>query len=147
MNDFHNLKIDAVLKKLNTNKSGINEAEAQKRIKKYGLNELPKKKELTKFSIFISQFKNALILILVIAGTLSFFLVEYIDSGVIFGAVILNVIIGFFQENKANDSITKLKNLVEHKALVLREEQEKIIDSKDVTIGDIIIIGAGNKSS
>ncbi|MCU0679641.1 MAG: cation-translocating P-type ATPase [Planctomycetes bacterium] len=114
-------------------------------MKKHGLNELPKPKPLSQVEIFFSQFNNALVYILLIAGGFSLILKSYVDAGVIFGAVFLNIIIGFFQENKANQAIAKLRQLVEHKALVIRGGREMIIDSPLLTVGDIIILQPGNR--
>ncbi|MCK5481843.1 MAG: HAD-IC family P-type ATPase, partial [Gammaproteobacteria bacterium] len=125
--------------------SGLTQVEADKRIKKNGLNEIPKEKSISSWMIFISQFNNALVYILIFAGMLSLALGAKIDAGVIFGAVFINVIIGFFQENKANHAISKLKELVEHKAFVLRDGQEIMVFSPQITVGDIILIKAGNR--
>jgi len=102
--DFHSLKAETCLKELKSSVNGLTEDEAQKRIKKYGYNELPKEKPLGKFSIFISQFKSPLIYILLIFGFISLWLREYTDMIVILGAVAINTIIGYFQESKANDA-------------------------------------------
>lgn len=147
MKNFHSEEYSKVLKELDSTENGLSHEEAEKRQKKYGLNELPKEKPLSKAAIFLSQFKSALVYILIFAGIFSLMLGEKIDASVIFGAVLLNVIIGFRQENKANNAITKLKTLVEHKSLVLRDGHELIIDSSLVAVGDIILINAGNRIS
>lgn len=143
--EFHSLSVKNTLAKLQTNEKGLSQEEADIRIKKYGSNELPREKEMGNLAIFLSQFNNPLSMILVFAGVLSVFLLEYIDAAVILSAVIINVVIGFIQENKANKAITKLKQLVEHKALVLRNEEEALLESAKITIGDIIIIKPGNR--
>ena len=143
----HHLKIKTCLNELKTEATGLTWEEAEKRLNKYGFNELAKEMPVSRFNVFISQFKNPLAYVLVIAGTLSVVLGSYIDSAVIFGAVILNSIIGFIQENKANQAIAKLKNLVEHKAVVLRDGRDITINSRRVTIGDIVLIKAGNKKT
>lgn len=145
MLDFHNLSVTAVLHKLKTNTNGLTPEIAEKRLIKHGLNSMPEAKPLSGLLIFLSQFNNALIYILLVTGALSLLIGAYKEAYVIFGAVIINVIIGFIQERKANQAISKLRNLVEHKALVLRDGQEIVIDSKQVTIGDIILIKAGNR--
>jgi Ca2+-transporting ATPase len=142
---FHNKKIKQVLKELKADINGLSEKEAEKRIKKYGPNELPKEKPLGKLAIFLSQFKSPLIYILLIAGLISFVLRDWVDMGVIFGAVFLNTVIGFIQENKANNTLNKLKRLIRHKAYVLRGGQEREVDSGRLTLGDIIIIKSGNR--
>ena len=143
--NFHSKKIETCLRELKISANGLTQAEADKRAKKYGLNKLAEEKPLSKLIILINQFKSPLIYILLIAGFIALILQDYIDAGVIFGAVLLNTIIGYFQENKANQALTKLKQLVEHKALVLRDGHEIEIDSSLITIGDIIILQAGNR--
>lgn len=145
MSIYHNEEYSQVIKELNTSESGLTRDEAKKRLKKSGLNELPKEKPVSKSKIFFSQFNNALVYILIFAGVFSFVLNAYVDSGVIFTAIILNVIIGYFQENKANEAIKKLKNLVEHNAYVIRDNHEKSIKSSFITKGDIIVLKAGNR--
>ncbi len=133
------------MSELKTSENGLTAEEAEKRLKKHGVNRLPEPKPVSRAKIFLLQFRSALVYILLIAGLLSFILGSLVDAGVIFGAVFLNVIIGFVQENKANRAIMKLKRLVENKALVVRDGQDIMIDSKDITIGDIILIKAGNR--
>ena len=145
MPDFHSKKIESCFKELKTSIGGLAREEAEKRIKKYGPNKLAEEKPLRKMAILISQLKSPLIYILLIAGFITLILQDYIDAGVIFASVIINTVIGFFQENKANNALSKLKKMVEHKALVLREGREIEIDSGNITIGDIIIIRAGNR--
>ncbi|MDD5032292.1 MAG: HAD-IC family P-type ATPase [Patescibacteria group bacterium] len=145
MSDFHSLSIESCLKKLGTSTSGLLNKEAERRLKKYGPNKLEEEKPLGRLTIFISQFRSPLIYVLLAAAIISFFLSEYIDAGVIAGAIILNTIIGFFQENKANRALSKLREMVARKALVLRDGQEIIIDSNQLTIGDIIILQTGNR--
>jgi len=145
MTDFHALTIKESLKLLRSERSGLSYKEAKIRLKKYGLNELPKEKPLSKASILFSQFNSALVYILLLAGVLSIILGALVDAGVIFGAVLINVVIGFIQENKANKALSGLKNLVEHKAFVVRDNQEVYIKSSLVTIGDIIDLKAGNR--
>lgn len=145
MKDFHNLTIESVLKELKTSKNGLSINEVKKRFQKYGLNKLEEEKPLGKFTILLEQFKSPLIYVLLAAGLISLLLREYVDMGVIFGAVFLNTIIGWFQESKANNALNKLRKMVEHKAIVLREGREAEIDSDGLTIGDIIILQTGNR--
>ena len=145
MENYHSHDVKSIIEKLKSGKNGLSSIEAEKRLQKNGLNEIPKEKTLGAFKIFISQFNNSLVYILLFAGALSLFLGERVDAGVIFSAVFINVIIGFFQENKASQAIAKLRQLVEHKAFVLRDGQEKMVLSAEVVIGDILIIKAGNR--
>lgn len=145
MSNFHNLTIEDCLKKLKTRKTGLTSEEAKNRIAEYGENKIQEEKGRGKLEIFLEQFKSPLIYILLIAGAISLFFKEYIDSAVIFLAVFLNTIIGFFQENKANNSLSRLKKMIEHKALVYRDGREIEVDAGDLTVGDVIILKSGNR--
>ena len=145
MKDFHNISFKKVLEELKSSTEGISDTKAKQRIHKYGQNVLPKETTKSKLVIFLLQFNNVLVYILIFAGISSLLMGEYVDSSVIFTAIIINVIIGFVQESKASDAISKLKNLVEHKAFVIRNGQEISINSSDVTIGDVFHIKAGNR--
>jgi len=143
--NLHSKTISQVLAELKADINGLSGREAEKRIKRSGLNELPAGKPLGKLTIFLAQFRSPLIYILLIAGAISLLLRDYVDGGVIFGAVIINTVIGFIQENKANNTLNKLKQLIKHKAYVLRDGHEVKIDSSRLVVGDIIIIRAGNR--
>ncbi|MEA3398429.1 MAG: HAD-IC family P-type ATPase, partial [Patescibacteria group bacterium] len=145
MSDYHSKKAEACFKKLKSNINGLSSDEAEKRLKKNGFNEFTEEKPISKALIFLSQFNSVLVYILLLVGSISLVLKSYIDASVIFTAVVINIIIGYIQENKANSAIQKLKKLVEHKAVILRDSQEIFIDSRLVAAGDIIIISAGNR--
>ncbi len=142
--DFHSQSIRQVYKTLETNQDGLSLKEAQKRLRKYGRNTIPRERPLSAFMIFVSQFNSPLIYILLFSGIASLFLRAYVDAVVIFFAIFANVLIGFFQEYKANKAIVKLRNMVEQKAIVLREGREMLIDASLLTVGDIILLKSGN---
>ncbi|MFP4514982.1 MAG: cation-translocating P-type ATPase [Parcubacteria group bacterium] len=145
MKDFHSLTWKNVLKEIKSSKDGLSSDEAKKRLDNIGLNQLQKEKPLGAFKILISQLKSPLVYVLVIAGIISFSLGEEVDTYVIFGAVFINTIIGFVQENKANKALSKLRKMVEHKAVIIRDGHEKEILSKNIVPGDIIVLEPGNR--
>ncbi len=145
MSNFHSQAIKNVFKSLKTSSEGLSFLEAEKRQKKFGKNKFTEQKQTTKITIFFSQFKNALIYILIFTGVLSFFIGAEKEAIVIAGAIIINVVFGFFQENKANQALQKLKQLSEHKAIILRDKGEHIVNSKEIVPGDIVILRAGNR--
>ncbi len=145
MSNFHSETIKNVLKFLKSSLNGLSLNEVDKRQKKHGENKLSERAQLGKFHIFFAQFQNALIYILLITGALSFFIGAEKEAIVIFGAVVINVVLGFFQENKANQALQKLKKLSEHTAIVVREGKERKISSKEIVVGDIVILRAGNR--
>lgn len=143
---WHNLSEEEVVKLLKTDSAkGLSEKEAQLRQREFGKNLLPEEKPLSRLRIFLEQFRSPLIYILVIAGIITLILGEYTDSIVIFGAVILNTIVGYFQENKASKALRELKRIVKIEARVTREGNPKIIDSSELVSGDIFILNPGDK--
>ena len=117
--NWHSFDIEHIFKELKTNPAGLSLAETKKRHQKYGLNELPSAKAYSRFKIFLDQLKSPLIYILIIAGLITIFLKDYLDTIVIFGAVGINTLIGFIQENKASRALAKLKKLVKPKSVVI----------------------------
>lgn len=143
--EWHNLGLEAVLKRAKSNPKGLSEKEAKSRLRRLGLNKLPEKKRLTGLKIFLDQFKSPLIYILVIAGLVTLILQDWTDSVVIFAAVFLNAGIGFFQENKASRIFDKLKKLTKERAIVIRDGHEKEINQSHLVFGDIIVLRPGDK--
>ncbi|HNR43926.1 MAG TPA: HAD-IC family P-type ATPase, partial [Methanofastidiosum sp.] len=142
-----NEDIKTILKKLNATKDGLSAAEAEKRISKYGYNELPTVKKESNFKKFINQFKSSLIVVLLIAGFLSVAIGNLKDSIVIFLVVIVNGVMGFLQEYKADKAIEVLKAMVQSKVVVIRDGVKKEIPSRELVPGDIITIEDGDKLS
>ncbi len=141
--NWYQLTIKEVLDKLKTSENGLSEKDVKERFSHYGPNRLAEEEGISKLKIFFHQFTSPLIYILLIAGIITFFLKEYIDSGVIFAVVILNAIIGYFQEYKAEESVRALKKMVVPKAKVLREGKEKEINSEELVPGDIVLLSSG----
>ena len=141
--NWYQIGIKEIFHKLGTSETGLTDAEAKQRIVQYGPNKLAEEEKISKLKILLHQFTSPLIYILIIAGIVTLLLKEYIDSGVIFAVVILNAIIGFIQEYKAEESVRALKKMVVPKAKVLREGKEKEINSEDLVPGDIVLLTSG----
>lgn len=143
---MHSLSIKQACEQLECQREGLSSDEAKNRLKKYGKNELPKAREkITRTKIFLGQFASPLIIILIIAGLISGMLGEAIDMTVIFITVGVNTIVGFIQEDKANQALKKLSQMIEYKALVSRDNKKIRISGKDVVPGDIMMLEAGDK--
>lgn len=134
-----------IFKELQTTEKGLTAFEVEKRLEEYGKNELPEKKPEGLFSIFINQFKSPLIYILLGACVIVSLMGEWVDAIVILIVLMLNAIIGSFQEGKAQNTILALKKFIETKATVLRDDQEFIISDSEIVPGDIIILQEGEK--
>lgn len=143
---WHNLEIAEIEKILRTNiKEGLDKKEIETHQKEFGKNELPEEKPFSGLRIFLEQFQSPLIYILLIAGFITLFLGEFTDSVVIFGAVFLNVIVGFIQENKASKTLKELKKTVKHEAKTLRRGALRVIDSVELVPGDIVFLSPGDR--
>lgn len=143
---WHNLSWQEAVRKQGSDlKKGLSEKEVERRLKKEGKNELPRAKPLPKTRIFLAQFKSPLVYILLMAGIITLFLKEFTDTIVIFGAVFLNTIVGYFQENKASQALRKLKKALTYQARVIREGNKKVVDASFLVPGDIFILSPGDK--
>lgn len=124
---------------------GLSQEEAEKRLQTYGKNEIPSQTKIRPFSIFLSQFKSFLILILLFAIPIAYLAGERLDAIFILIIVILNAIFGFVQEYRAEKAIESLKKMVVERVRVIRDGQEEEIDSRELVPGDIFIIEEGQK--
>ncbi|RLE44768.1 ATPase [Candidatus Woesearchaeota archaeon] len=134
-----------VLKELGSSKRGLSEAEAKQRLKRYGLNEIKEEERISPLKIFISQFRSFMVGILIIAILISLAIGHILDASVIAAILIINAVLGFVQEYKAEKAIEALKKLVTIEARVVRNGTEKLIDAKYLVPGDIIILEEGMK--
>jgi len=142
---WHNLSVDETLKKLKSNAdNGLNTEEAKKRNIEYGLNELVEKKKDGPITLFLSQFKEILIIILIIAAIAAYYVGDAIDAIVILIVVVINAVVGFIQEYRAEKAMEKLKGLISNEAVVVRDGKEQKIPAVDLTPGDIVIIEEGD---
>ena len=149
MTHSYNLEIDDILTRFNTaEKTGLTTEEAKSRLAEYGYNQLDTKRRKSFFRMFIEQFKNFMIIILLIAAAISGVVgvtegEGLIDTFVILGILILNAFVGAFQELKAEASLEALKNLAAPETKVLRDGVVKEIPAKELVPGDIVILDTG----
>ncbi|MBN2094751.1 MAG: cation-translocating P-type ATPase [Candidatus Aenigmarchaeota archaeon] len=142
--DYCVLEPSEVISRFKSSEKGLSEEEAKNRLAEYGYNELQKKKKHKALLIFISQFKSPLVLLLVGAGILSLFIGEILDSAAIFAIILLNAILGFFQEYKADKALQALEKISSPMARVMRGGKELRIPAREVVPGDIIVLEAGD---
>ena len=134
-----------ILTRYDTSLDGLSSSEAEKRQKKYGLNEIAEKPPTPLYILFLSQFVDILIGLLIVAAVAAFAIGDIIDAGVIILAVMLNVIMGFIQEYRSQKAIESLKSFITKHAIVKREGQIREIDAKTLTVGDIVVLEEGSK--
>ncbi len=142
---WHSLQINEVFSALTSVNTGLSEDEAKKRLKKFGYNILPHEKSLSKLRLFLNQFNNPLMFVMMCTVAISVSLKHYSDTLIMVLVILSNVIVAFYQENKAGNAIKSLKKMVKISARVLRDKNEKQIDSEFLVIGDVIVLQAGDK--
>jgi len=143
---WHALPEPDLLNKLqSSSQEGLDDSEAARRLAYFGLNEIEREEGLSSWQILIHQFKDPLIYILLIAAFITFVLQDYIDSGVIMAVVLLNAVIGYSQEKKAQKAIRALTSLSAPKARVIRNGLEMEIPGKELVPGDIVLLTSGGK--
>ena len=142
---FWSMSVEETLRILEADKEGLSSEEADKRLRDFGINEIKDGERFSKFKLLLGQFKSSLILILVVAGLITAFLKDWLDTGVIFAAVALNAILGFYQENKAENVLEFLKSYIRTRTRVRRDKQETILDASRLVPGDIIRVTQGDK--
>jgi len=138
------LKIQKIFDTFGSSAQGLTQSNVENNRNKHGENVFDKKKKITLFSIFLSQFKSAFIYILIFAAIIVFALGEYIDGSIVLFIIILNAIIGTLQEGKAQNTLEALQSTIVGHATVLRDGKPKIILDKDVVPGDILILKEGD---
>ncbi|MEM2120531.1 MAG: HAD-IC family P-type ATPase [Archaeoglobaceae archaeon] len=141
---FWSLEVDEVIQKLETSLNGLTQAERERRLKIYGSNEI-KVKERKPFEVFIRQFLNPLVLVLVASMLLLGYLEHHLEAIIVFAIVILGAITGFLQEWKAESIMKELRKFLLPKALVVSEGKIIEVDSSSIVPGDVIIVEAGMK--
>ncbi len=124
---------------------GLNEGQAAIRLKEYGYNCIRERRKTPAWSIFIQQFKDFMVLVLLGATFLSFFMGEFADAATILAIVVLNAILGFIQENRAERSLDAIKRLASPTARVLREGEDKKKAASELVPGDIILLETGDR--
>ena len=142
--NWHSLSESEVLEKLKTSDYGLSDEEVRSRQKVYGYNELSKKKSKSIFKLALYELKDPMIIILILASILSFFLDEFVEGYVILFIVFINTIISVVQQKKAEASIEALKSMSAPTAHVIRNNSEIIIPASELVIGDIVILEAGS---
>ncbi len=146
-NRYYSMTIDEVFKRFQVDESGLSTREATKRINKYGKNELPKKERDSIFKIFFMEILDSIVLFIIVAIIASLEVGEVVDALAIVFIVLVDLIIGTYEENKANTTVEALASLVPEKVKVDRDGKEVLIDSKDLTIGDYVYLESGDKIS
>jgi len=143
---WHAMAVDEVTRHLATSTGkGLDAAEAASRLQKYGANRLPEGKKRGPFMRFLSQFNNILVYVLLGAGFTKLMLNLWVDAAIIFGVVILNALLGFIQEGKAEKALESIRNMLSAEARTLRDGETRMIPAEDLVPGDTVLLESGDK--
>ena len=140
----HQKSIEEVFENLGTSLRGLTAEEARKRLLEYGPNELTEKAKKTPLMMFLNQFRDFMILILVAAALISVFIGELSDTIAIIVIVVLNAVVGFIQEYRAEQAMAALKKMSAQSAIVIRDDVPAAVPASELVTGDLIILDAGN---
>ena len=145
-NKFWNLPHKDVIELFETDtEKGLSSSDVKKRLEVFGRNTFESGKKTSKLTIFLSQLKSPLILILIAAGIITLVISHFSDAVFIFIAVIVNSILGYWQENKAERALAELKTYLKQRARVIRDGKEREIDAEEIVPGDIIRLAQGDR--
>ena len=142
---WHSDDVETVYQSLDTTEAGLQSIQIQQRLEKFGVNRLPEQKTNGPLLRFLYQFHNVLIYVLIAAGVVTALLEHWVDASVIFGVVILNAMIGFIQEGKAEDALKAIRNMLSPNAVVLRDGKKVTIPAEQLVPGDVVLLQSGDK--
>ena len=142
---WHAMPFGEVLRALKSRTEGLFDQDIETRQTEHGLNIIPEKERKSLLVVFVSQFNNVLMYILLIAAVISFFLKDFVEAAVIMVSAILNIIVGFVQEYKAENALYALRSVLKSTCRVRRGGVYKEIDAKELTIGDIVALRLGDR--
>ncbi|MEX0720438.1 MAG: cation-transporting P-type ATPase [Balneolaceae bacterium] len=142
---WHSMDADDVLEKLDSSQDGLGQEAAQERLEKYGPNKLPSAQKRTALQRFLAQFNNVLIYILIIAAGVTALLGHWIDTAVILAVVLINAIVGFLQEGKAEKALEQISEMLTPHTTVLRNGKKEDVEADQLIPGDIVLLESGDK--
>lgn len=143
--NWHARCVESVLAALGTSMEGLDQKEARERLREYGANALPEAAKKPAWLRFLLQFHNVLIYVLIAAAALTAVMQHWIDTIVIAGVVVVNAIIGFIQEGKAERALEGIRNMLSLEAKVKRDGKVRSVDAKQLVPGDIVVLESGDK--
>ena len=147
MNKFHSISKEELYDKLNTSENGIKSNEIEKRVDKYGSNKLPDNNKHSIIKIIISELLDPIVLLLGVAIIVSIIVGEYVDAIAIFVIILIDLILGTYEENKANNTIEALSKLVPDDVKVKRDGKDMLVDVSELVVGDLVYLESGDKVS
>src|SRR5499433_1327060 len=143
---WHSISVENVLKRLTTStEKGLDTGEASVRLQKYGPNRLPEGRKRGPFMRFLSQFNNILVYVLLGAGFIKLMLDLWLDAAIILAVVVLNGLLGFIQEGKAEKALESIRNMLSAEARVVHDGATRMIPAEELVPGDVVQLESGDK--
>jgi calcium-translocating P-type ATPase len=143
---WHALAADDVVRRLNTNtETGLDAAEIPRRLAKYGPNRLPEAARRGPFMRFLLQFNNVLINILLAAAFVKLMMNLWLDASIILGVVLINALLGFIQEGKAEKALDSIRNMLSAEARTVRDGETRLVPAEELVPGDVVLLESGDK--
>ena len=142
--DWFSQTIDETLDRLQTSSEGLDAQEAQKRLNEHGPNELQEKGTRSWWRILLEQFAQTMVIILIVAAAISFFIGDWLEAGAILAIVFLFAILGFIEDYRADRAMASLREMAVPEARVIRNGKERQVSSRELVPGDIVLLEAGN---
>ena len=143
---WHALSRAEVVTRLGTNaQTGLDLSEASARLQTYGANRLPEGRKRNAFSRFFAHFNNVLFYVLLAAGFIKLMMSEWIDAGIIFAVVVLNALLGFIQEGRAEKALESIRNMLSPEARTVRSGEARVIPAEQLVPGDVVLLESGDK--
>jgi Ca2+-transporting ATPase len=141
---FYQQSVDEVMNQMQADPKGLSDQQVAQRREQFGFNRLQAKRRTTIFEKFLAQFKDLMIIILIIAAIIAGIAGEHVDAAIILAVVILNAVFGVFQESKAENAIDSLKEMSAPMATVLRNGRQTTVKSEEIVPGDMVLLEAGD---
>ncbi|MFH0973304.1 MAG: HAD-IC family P-type ATPase [Candidatus Micrarchaeota archaeon] len=141
---WHAVPASEALRILNSSEKGLSEKEASERLKRHGPNELQKARKKTPLKLFLEQFKNILIIVMLTAAVVSVLIGEFLDAAAMFAIILLSAVLGFIQDYRAEKAMEALEKIFAPSARVFRDGKEKKVAAKELVPGDVVLLEAGD---
>jgi magnesium-transporting ATPase (P-type) len=143
---WHAIDADEVARRLNTNKvNGLDAADVSQRLTKYGPNRLPEGRKQGPLLRFLLQFNNILVYVLLAAGFVKLMTGLWLDAAIIFAVVVINSLLGFIQEGKAEKALDSIRNMLSAEARAIRDSQTRLLPAEELVPGDVVLLESGDK--
>lgn len=136
---------EEILREFNSSQNGLSSEEVEARLRQYGFNDIPKRRQKTALSLLASQLKDLLVIALIIASIVSFFTGGEIEGITILAIVVVNILVGFAQEYKSEKALQKLAVLIKYRVKALRDNKISEVDTRNIVPGDMILIETGDR--